>query len=78
MAGLLVLPRPAKSVQNGAGFSGKVLKRKEWPRYHRENSYQVRGSRLCQEEKKQSRLSRVPDHEGGRESSGGRKPHPGE
>ena len=24
MAGLLVLPRPAKSVQNGAGFSGKT------------------------------------------------------
>ena len=24
MADLLVLPRPAKSVQNGAGFSGKL------------------------------------------------------
>ena len=24
VAGLLVLPRPAKSLQNGAGFSGKT------------------------------------------------------
>ena len=42
MADLLVLPIPAKSVQNGAGFSGKNLnilglpKRKEWPQCHRE------------------------------------------
>ena len=26
MAGLLVLPRPAESMQNGAGFSGKTCK----------------------------------------------------
>ena len=38
MADLLVLPRPEQSLQNGAGFSGKIfsklglLKRKRWPR----------------------------------------------
>ena len=40
-----------------------LLKRKEWPGCHRESSWQVRRSRLCQEEKEQSRLFRVPDHE---------------
>ena len=44
-------------------------KRKEWP--------QERRSRPCQKEKEQSRLSRVPDHEG-RESQGGGEPHLGE
>ena len=43
----------------------------------RESSWQERRSRLCQKEKEQSRLSRVPDHEGG-ESQGGREPHLGE
>ena len=52
-----------------------LLKRKEWPQCHRESSWQVRLSRLCQME--QSGLSRVPDHEGG-ESQDGREPHPGE
>ena len=42
-----------------------LLKRKEWPQCHRESSWQVRQSRPCQKEKEQSRLSRVPDHEGG-------------
>ena len=42
-----------------------LLKRKEWSRYHRESSWQVCRSRPCQKEKEQSRLSRVPDHEGG-------------
>ena len=41
-------------------------KRKEWPRRHRESSWQERRSRLCQKEKEQSSLSRVPDHEGER------------
>ena len=86
MAALLVLPRPAKSVQNGAGFSGKwrknwnilgLPKRKEWPQCHRESSWQERRSHHCQKEKEQSRLSRVADHEGG-ESQGGREPHLGE
>ena len=40
----------------------------------RESSWQERRSRPCQKEKEQSRLSRVPDHEGG-ESQGGREPH---
>ena len=50
-------------------------KRKEWPQCHRESSWQVRRSRPCQKEK--SRLSRVPDHEGG-ESQDGREPCLGE
>ena len=43
-----------------------LLKTKEWPQCHRQNSWQVRQSRSCQEEKEQSRQSRVPDHEGER------------
>ena len=54
-----------------------LLKREEWPQCHRESSWQERRSRPCQKEKEQSRLSRVPDHEGG-ESQGGREPHLGE
>ena len=83
MADLLVLPRPAKSVHNGAGFSGKNLsilglpKRKEWPQRHRESSWQERRSRPCQKENEQSRLSRAPVHEWG-ESQGEREPHLGE
>ena len=38
----------------------------------RESSWQERRSRPCQKKKEQSRLSRVPDHEGG-ESQGGRE-----
>ena len=82
MADLLVLPRPAKSVQNGAGAGRDwnklgLPKRKEWPQCHRESSWQERRSRLCQKEKEQSRRFRVPDHEGGG-SQGGREPHLGE
>ena len=51
-----------------------LLKRKEWPQCHRESSWQERQSRPCQKEKEQSRLSKVPDHEGG-ESQGEREPH---
>ena len=47
-------------------------KRNEWPQCHRESSWQERRSRLYQNEKEQSRLSRVPDHEGG-ESQGERE-----
>ena len=54
-----------------------LLKRKEWPQCHRESSWQVRRSRPCQEEKEQSFLSRVPNHEGGK-SQGGRELHLGE
>ena len=42
-----------------------LLKREEWPQCHRESSWQVRQS---QKEKEQSRQSRAPDREGGRES----------
>ena len=52
-------------------------KRKEWPQGLRESSWQERRSRPCQKEKEQSRLSRVPGHEGG-ESQDGREPHLGE
>ena len=52
-------------------------KRKEWSQCHRESSWQERQSRPCQKEKEQSRLTRVPDHEGA-ESQGGREPHLGE
>ena len=45
-------------------------KRKEWPQCHRESSWQERRSRPCQKEKEQSRLSRVPDHEGERVKMG--------
>ena len=40
-------------------------KRKERPQCHRESSWQVRRSRPCQKEKKQSRLSKAPEHKGG-------------
>ena len=45
-------------------------KRKEWPQCHRESSWQVRQKRPCQNKKEQSRLSRVPDHEGERVKMG--------
>ena len=81
MADWLVLPRLAKSLQNGAGFSGKNMKilglpkRRKWPQCYRESSWQVRQSRLCQKEK--SRLFRAPDREMG-ESKGEGEPHLGE
>ena len=56
---------------------GSAVKRKEWPQCHRESSWQVCQSHLCQKEKEESHLSRVSDHEGGR-SQGGREPHLGE
>ena len=54
-----------------------LLKRKEWSQCHRESSWQERQSNSCQKEKEQSRLSIVPDHEGG-ETQSGREPHLGE
>ena len=81
MADFMVFMRPAKSVQNGAGFSGKTgtnwacRKGIERPQCHTESSWQERRSRPCQKEK--SRLSRVPGHEEG-ESQDGRELHLGE
>ena len=49
-----------------------LLRRKEWLQCHRESSWQVRRSCLCQKEKEQSRQSKAPDHEGG-ESQGERE-----
>ena len=40
-------------------------KKKGWPQCHRESSWQVRQSRLCQKGKEQSRLSRAPDRKEG-------------
>ena len=82
MADLLVLPRPAKSVQSGAGFSGKTgtywaCRKRKSGLSATESSWQERRSRPCQKEKEQSRQSREPDHEGG-ESQDGREPHLGE
>ena len=54
-----------------------VQRRREWPQCHKESSWQVRQSRLCQKEKEQSRLSRSPDSEVG-ESQGERESHLGE
>ena len=54
--------RPQRKNLNKLG----LLKRKEWPQCHRESSWKVRRSRLCQKEKEQSRLSKVPDHKGER------------
>ena len=47
-----------------------LLKRKVWPQWHRENSWQVRQSRLCQKEKKKSLLASLGEVEG---SMSGRK-----
>ena len=47
-------------------------KRNEWPQCHRKNSWKERRSHLCQMEKEQSRLSRVPDHEEGERHLGER------
>ena len=52
-------------------------KRKEWPQCHKVSSWQGRHSRLCQNEKEQSDLSRLPDCEI-RESQGEREPNLGE
>ena len=54
-----------------------LLKRKEWPQCHRENSWQVHQSRPCQKEKEQSHLFRVSDHDG-EESQNEQEPHLGE
>ena len=51
-----------------------LLKRKERPQCHREGSWQVRQSHLCQKEKEQSRLCKAPDCKVG-ESQGEREPH---
>ena len=42
-----------------------LLKRKGLPQCHRESSWQVRLSRLCQKEKEKSCLSRAPDRKEG-------------
>ena len=42
-----------------------LIEKKGWPQWHRESSWQVRQSRLCQKGKEQSRLSRAPDRKEG-------------
>ena len=46
---------------------------KEWPQCHRESSWQVRQSRLCQKGKEQSHLSRAPDRKEGIQSQRSRE-----
>ena len=71
MADLLMLPKPAKSVQNGANFSGKTLTYWACQKGKSGLSAPERAvgknarAALCQKEKKQSCLSRVPDDERG-------------
>ena len=42
-----------------------LLRRKRWPRCHRESGWQVRQIRFCQKGKEHSRLSRAPDRKEG-------------
>ena len=80
MADLLVLPRPAKSVQNGAGLSGKTGTYWACRKGKSDLSATERavgknaGAALT---KRKSRLFKAPDHERG-ESQGGREPYLGE
>ena len=73
MADLLVLPRPAESLQDGADFSGKTYilglpKRKRWPQCYKESTPEPPLPRG-----KQNHLSRLPDREV-KESQGEREP----
>ena len=71
MADLLVLPRPAKSSQNGAALSeklehtGSTEKENVTSVPQRESCRQVRQSRVRQKKKEQNRPSRAPDRKGG-------------
>ena len=56
VADLLVLPRPAKSLQNGAGFSGKIqiywaCQKGKSASVPQREGWQVGQSRLCQKRK---------------------------
>ena len=65
MADLLVLPRPAESLQNGADFSGKTCntlglpKRKEWPQCHKEQLARMPEPPLPKEKNRAT----CPDHQ---------------
>ena len=81
MTDLLVLPRPAKSVQNEQASAEKLeqtgpAEKKRVASVPQRKQLTRTPGRPCQKEKEQSRLSRVPDHEGG-ESQGGPEPHLG-
>ena len=70
MADWLVLPRLAKSLQKGAGFSEKLehskpAEKERAASVQQVSSWQVRQSRLEQKEKEQSCLSNAPDREVG-------------
>ena len=82
MADLLVLPRPAKSVQIGAGFSGKnlnilgLLKRKVWPQCHPESSGKYAGAARA---KRKRNKAICPKHQIVRgEDQGEQEPYLGE
>ena len=79
MADLLVLPRPAKSVQNVVGFSGKTGT--NWTCQKGKSGLSATekavdknvGAAFAKKEKEQSRLSRVSDHERGENRTLGRE-----
>ena len=84
MADLLVLPRPAKSVQTSAEkleHTRPTEKERVASVPERESSWQERHSRPCQKKKEQSCLFRVPNHErervkmGQREGGGSEREH---
>ena len=82
MADLLVLPRPAKSVQNGAGFSGKTgtywacRKGKSDLSAAERAVGKYAGAALAK--RKRNRAVCTEYHIMGGESQGGREPHLGE
>ena len=57
--------------------TGRAEKKRVAVVLQRESSWQIRKIRLCQTEKKQSRLSKAPNREMG-ESQSEREPHLGE
>ena len=82
MADLLALPRPAKSLQNGAGLSEKLehtgpAEKERVASVLKVSNWQVRQSRLCQKEREPSRLFRAPNREMG-ESQSKQEPHLGQ
>ena len=78
---LLVLPRPAKSLQNGAGFSGKLeqtgsAKNERMASVPQRKQLASMPEPLLPKEKEHSCLSKVPDCKVG-ESQGEREPYLG-
>ena len=82
MADLFVLPRPAKSVQNGAGFSGKIehtgpAEKKRVASVPQREQLTSTPEPPLPKEKEQIRLSKAPNCMVN-ESQGEQEPHLGE